>query len=823
MQAPALTSKVGRLGGTDTSADGSAALAPYRRAADCEADAEAAAALSADELEPLGARGVRGRRRFVVWAVGAGLLAALAAVGGFLWVSHRHASPPATSSPRAPATAAAPAAQVAPEAPGTAAAPSAQAPEAAPVPAATARSVAPSAPQGPTAKMGATAPAAPSTEAMLAVASTAKASQPSYVWTGLLSNQFGSCLDASAVDGSPLMWTCNRQMESQRWIIEGEVGQIRNERGGCLDVVGVEGSTETARLRLWPCSANLPGQTWRYDATTRRISVASAAEWCLDAQRSSAAGASVRLVPCSADGSNAESDKESQRWSLLCRDYLGACVPNANDQLVIKATRLTTEGWCKWSEARVITDGIGQLGPSAWTAFGASGPETFSRMKFLDHSVSYQDFRGLFEAKLPAAAFVDNGDEASTGSGDDVRSYESFRLAQNDDGTVSLKTMTGKYVAVSSDGAVMAERSTIGAAESFLLELEATSGKVSLRSASGHGPRVAAAPSGLLRARADWEGPWDKFGLRNNSDGSISLQSAHGRYLVAEKANCEPFPVRENAWVPETCVSTSNVPIEPLRRQPWPMLGKARAPKISKLLFINLKKETGRRAWMEAQADRLKIASQRIPAVTKTTAKEDPRFKALYERGCSPHINCEVDSLVPAIVFSHLSAIQEVMRHAGELATRNEVWMIMEDDQDVYVNLQAEWEKIWSYLPEDWDMVRTSVMYGCRTPKGYVNEHIEFSLAGVAEDCEKKCLYWGLYSYIINPRKVRRVLDRVLLPKILPIDSLFGAGTPEGEDPKKVPPLNIFSASPRLTNPNTSFASSHLAANGAPRGSLTNE
>merc|ERR1711998_190309 len=107
------------------------------------------------------------------------------------------------------------------------------------------------------------------------------------------------------------------------------------------------------------------------------------------------------------------------------------------------------------------------------------------------------------------------------------------------------------------------------------------------------------------------------------------------------------------------CRDTNGLPIEQMRLLPWPRAHAHSAPKISRLLYINLEEDEERREFMEQQAEALGLSATRVKAVTEDEAKSDPRFHIYRKNGYSlesflPQLFTGGRVHLQAILFSHL-------------------------------------------------------------------------------------------------------------------------------------------------------------------------
>jgi len=110
---------------------------------------------------------------------------------------------------------------------------------------------------------------------------------------------------------------------------------------------------------------------------------------------------------------------------------------------------------------------------------------------------------------------------------------EKFHVEIVSDHTVSLKSLHGTYLSADGSGSVVAGSLTVGEHEKFKRKRN-SDGTVSLVTAHG-GHYVTAFENGTVLANATKCHKWEKFQLVKQKDGSVSLKAWNGRYLSVSK------------------------------------------------------------------------------------------------------------------------------------------------------------------------------------------------------------------------------------------------------------------------------------------------
>lgn len=256
----------------------------------------------------------------------------------------------------------------------------------------------------------------------------------------------------------------------------------------------------------------------------------------------------------------------------------------------------------------------------------------------------------------------------------------------------------------------------------------------------------------------------------------------------------------------------------------WPSVGKAPPPRLSHAVYINLDWDTKRRDYMnsqlaavaaEASATGRNFTWERLSALPADIVKMNASFAAFRSRGFSraPYPSMgkpgHEDWITAAVEQSHESIIDEIARNANTLQSRNEVWLILEDDAMVPRNLEAQWEKIWPFVPAEWDVMRLGWFGGTRC-EASVNNRVHLAMWSDAPP-HGPCEYCGTQGYVVNPQRASRVLQRLQNSKLYYIDNLLGAPTPPGEDAERVPPIAAFVPMPPIIHQNEHIASDRAA------------
>jgi len=120
----------------------------------------------------------------------------------------------------------------------------------------------------------------------------------------------------------------------------------------------------------------------------------------------------------------------------------------------------------------------------------------------------------------------------------------------------------------------------------------------------------------------------------------------------------------------------------------------------------------------------------------------------------------------------------------------------MEDDAVIPDDFEQQWEKLWPWIPEDWDVMRIGYnRLGGTDCRAVINQHMHYAF-WLDPPPHGPCQYCGLQAYVVNPASGFKILQRIQRSHIFHPDNLFSAPTPPEEDPKRVPPLLVFASRP---------------------------
>merc|ERR1719382_686937 len=122
--------------------------------------------------------------------------------------------------------------------------------------------------------------------------------------------------------------------------------------------------------------------------------------------------------------------------------------------------------------------------------------------------------------------------------------------------------------------------------------------------------------------------------------------------------------------------------------------------------------------------------------------------------------------------------------------------MITEDDVEINPEFIQQWEELWPYIPEQWDILRVGWFGDHQNCSQAVNPRVD--RAGWQDPHSGECAYCGAQAYIVNPSSKERVLKRFEQSRITHADELLGAPTPQLESDAAVPALRAFVVWPTL-------------------------
>lgn len=247
--------------------------------------------------------------------------------------------------------------------------------------------------------------------------------------------------------------------------------------------------------------------------------------------------------------------------------------------------------------------------------------------------------------------------------------------------------------------------------------------------------------------------------------------------------------------------------VRELRCRPWPAKGRPPAPRISRILYINLARDLRRNTWMSAQLQSIppNVMTERVEGIDMGRARMDTAFEEIRNRGFSEVAYPRVKGKwsVAGCTFSHLSILRKLREQVGELLARREVWLILEDDAILTPQILYDWEHLWPYIPNEWDIMRLG-WFGDYSCTAHVNKHVDLALWRDPPP-DGPCRYCGSHAYVVNPASIQKVIHRLESSRLMHVDCLLGAPTPPLEDPTAVPPLLSFVFRPSLARQNETF------------------
>lgn len=316
-----------------------------------------------------------------------------------------------------------------------------------------------------------------------------------------------------------------------------------------------------------------------------------------------------------------------------------------------------------------------------------------------------------------------------------------------------------------------------------------------------------------------------------------AVASAQGMQRIPVNLNEGNHGPGAPGMVPLACALLSPI-LQKLNSLQWPRKPVNAAPKIARIVYLNMDQDTTRRQDFEQEMSGFHQRGSFFDvwhwkAVDVNKARFDSWFKAFRRDGFNPihpyslrgmeanqyatFLSYQEADLpehekqrwsVAATMFSHYAILQEMAKHTQNLVSSNEVWFIVEDSAILAENLEKIWLQLWNYLPDEWDILRLGPQEGnppahCET---FINGHLELAVRDW-DVKESACYDCGLMAYIVNPKSLHKVLWRIMHAKIYHIDSLLSAPTPPHEDPDVVPPLRAFNVHPKLVTKRVYVAS----------------
>jgi len=241
-----------------------------------------------------------------------------------------------------------------------------------------------------------------------------------------------------------------------------------------------------------------------------------------------------------------------------------------------------------------------------------------------------------------------------------------------------------------------------------------------------------------------------------------------------------------------------------LRDLAWPRHDAGLAPRLGKVLYINLDWDKDRKVYMEEQLASLSekawathkycLAWERMSAIRASDFKSDAAYASWRDKGFSQAKSPDVrgDWRTAACAFSHYTAISQIPEAPG-----SDLVIIAEDDVEFNPKFLKVWEELWPYIPPAWDVIRVGWFSDHQNCSQTVNSRVD--RAGWQDPRNGECAYCGAQAYIVNPASKERVLKRFEFSRITHADELLGAPTPQLEDPAAVPDLKVFVTWPMLS------------------------
>lgn len=271
---------------------------------------------------------------------------------------------------------------------------------------------------------------------------------------------------------------------------------------------------------------------------------------------------------------------------------------------------------------------------------------------------------------------------------------------------------------------------------------------------------------------------------------------------VLKRALVKTSPVKPSWW--EGGPLCDSPLLRDLHDRSWPTADKKPAPRISKVIYINLDSDPKRRHWMRRQLNQLNWAGEhpsieRFTAVDAQMANTSSLFQKQRGNGFNPtkHPAVPYGSWSTAgCMFSHYSLVKQLAVNAANLSKQNEVWLFLEDDTKLISNVGQGWLDLWPFVPEQWDVLRL-VGWNLRPlfPNCQINARLHLAMFSDPPP-SGPCIDCGAQAYVVNPSSASRVVDRFEKSKIYLTDCLLGAGTPPQEDQDRIPPLLSFAIHP---------------------------
>eukprot|EP00929_Paragymnodinium_shiwhaense_P078691 TRINITY_DN40807_c0_g1_i2.p1 TRINITY_DN40807_c0_g1~~TRINITY_DN40807_c0_g1_i2.p1 ORF type:complete len:325 (+),score=44.16 TRINITY_DN40807_c0_g1_i2:53-976(+) len=182
-----------------------------------------------------------------------------------------------------------------------------------------------------------------------------------------------------------------------------------------------------------------------------------------------------------------------------------------------------------------------------------------------------------------------------------------------------------------------------------------------------------------------------------------------------------PWRIDAGSVIGDYACDAADDVVKTLRQLSWPLENAGKAPRISRVIYINLASDAPRRKYMEQRLRELQTAAresdstaqgeivvERLNAVEASEVAHGSEYASWRAKGFSETTKPDVrgDWATAACEYSHFEAIRRVGELAESLASRDEVAMIVEDDVEIQPDFWRQWEHEWPYVPPDWDILR---------------------------------------------------------------------------------------------------------------------
>jgi len=289
-----------------------------------------------------------------------------------------------------------------------------------------------------------------------------------------------------------------------------------------------------------------------------------------------------------------------------------------------------------------------------------------------------------------------------------------------------------------------------------------------------------------------------------NSSGALVSLWYRGGYKAMRPEVTGHLGKVERMLVDAAMCPAADAEIHELRKGPWPRHHPGPATSISKFVYINMKWDHDRREYMDEQlgnlsrawkADGRHFTWDRLEGVGASALQHDARYATWRNKGFSKSVkpNVQGDWGTASCAYNHYEAIRQIPNSSDDGLV-----VISEDDAEINPNFLQLWERLWPFVPQEWDVLRIGWFGDHQNCSQVVNPMVD--RAGWQDPLEGECAYCGAQAYIVNPSSKRRVMERFERSKITHADELLGAPPPELEDPEKVPPLKAYVVWPVLAS-----------------------